>query len=244
MDHHASAERLPLVLVPCFSGAPWETKDFPEWRDRPLVTGQLPDAPSLESYADIVEAWAGGLDEYVLVGDSFGASVALTLAARRPAGLRALVLSGGFAKADVSTLTRARAGAARLLAGPGYPITVFFHVQSLGSRFDPPGTAAALRSIFLHHADAPTFSHRAAIVLGTDLRPLLDRIAVPTLVLTPEDDRLIGPAAARELTAGIPGATELVLPGTGHLFRFTHVHEYAIAVERFLSGRIGESAAA
>lgn len=244
MDHHANPERLPLVLVPCFSGAPWETKDFPEWRDRILVTGQLPDAPSLDAYADIVESWAGGLDEYVLVGDSFGASVALALAARQPAGLVALVLSGGFAKADVSALTRARVGAARLLGRPGYPITVLFHVQSLGSRFDPPGTAAALRSLFLRHTDASTFSHRAATVLATDLRSALERIAVPTLILTPEDDRLIGPDAAKELTAGIPGATELVLPGTGHLFRFTHPNPYATAVGRFLSDRVGASAAA
>ena len=230
-------DSLPLVLVPCFSGAPWDTSAFPSWRGRCLVTGALPDAATIEGYADAVAGWTRGLEEYALIGDSFGALVALALARRRPRGLRALVLSGGFARADVNAWTRLRLAAGRFLGRAGYPLTVRMHVDSLGSPFDPPGTDALLRRIFLEACSAATFFRRGGIALGADLRGGLQRVDAPTLVLTPEHDRLIGPRAARELVAGIPGAEERVLDGTGHLLRFTHPERYARAVDAFLDRR-------
>ncbi len=227
-----------LVLVPCFSGAPWNTDSFPMWKNRRLITGQLHDAGSIDNYADLVAGWANGLDEYILVGDSFGASVALALAERQPKNLRALVMSGGFAKVDVSLFTKFRVVAGKVLGQTGYPISVYFHVQSLGSKFDPPDTAAELRDLFLNHSDARTFIRRGEMILKADLRPGLTRVQVPTLILTPEDDRLIGPLAAKELTEGIPGAEEHILPHTGHLLRFTHENEYAAAVDEFLARKL------
>jgi pimeloyl-ACP methyl ester carboxylesterase len=230
---------IPLVLVPCFSGAPWNTVTFAMWRNRKLITGQFQDVGSMDNYADVVANWTKGLDDYILVGDSFGASVSLALAQRQPPNLRALVISGGFAKADVSLFTKFRVLAGKLLGQVGYLISVFFHVQSLGSKYDPPGTAAELRDLFLKHTDAKTFIHRGEMILKADLRPGLKRVKVPTLILTPEDDRLIGPLAAKELIEGIPGAEERVLPHTGHLLRFTHEQEYAVAVDEFLARRLG-----
>jgi len=61
---------------------------------------------------------------------------------------------------------------------------------------------------------------------------------VPTVLLTPSYDRLIGPRAAQVLLAGLPDATEVVLPKTGHLFRFSHPVDYAQAVEDFLAARM------
>jgi pimeloyl-ACP methyl ester carboxylesterase len=51
----------------------------------------------IERYADFVSEQVADLDSYVLLGDSFGGIVALTFAPRQPVGLKALVLSGGFA---------------------------------------------------------------------------------------------------------------------------------------------------
>jgi pimeloyl-ACP methyl ester carboxylesterase len=230
--------RTPLVLVPCFSGAPWNTRDFPAWKDRTLITGRLPAAREIGDYADLIGNWTADLDEYVLVGDSFGAFVALTLAERQPKRLKGLVLSGGFAKAAVALQTKAQLAAARLLGKPGFGLTVKFWVQSLGSRFDPAGTDEELRNLFLEYSDAPTFVARSSAVMGADLRPALARVSVPTLVLTPEDDRLIGAEAAEEMVSGIPDAEETVLKGTGHLLRFTHEREYSAAVNEFLARKV------
>jgi len=239
-----STDRLSLVLVPCFSGAPWKAEDFPAWRDRILLTGQLPDAGSLDRYADLVASWTEGLEEYVLVGDSFGASVALALAERQPAGLRALIMSGGFAKAHLSRATVARVVLAMLTGQPGYGLTVKLHVRSLSSRFDAPGTQAELRELFLTHSDNSTFVHRGLAVVRTDLRPGLGNVQVPTLILTPEEDNIIGPAAARELLGGIPDSEERVLQGTGHLLRFTREREYAAAIDDFPTRRLQVATAA
>ena len=145
-----------------------------------------------------------------------------------------MVLSGGFAKAHVSRLTPVRLAMARLLGAPGFPLAVRIHVSSLGSRFDPPGTDARLRRLFLQNVTPRGFLDRAELILKADLRPSLRQVNVPVLVLTPEADKLIGPLAARELLEGLPHGEEEVLAGTGHLLRFTHPTRYAEAIESFL----------
>lgn len=137
-----------------------------------------------------------------------------------------------------------RVTAGKVLGQTGYALSIRFHVKSLGSRFDPPGTQKELRDLFLEHADAKTFVRRAELTLSTDLRPRLDRVDVPTLILTPEDDRLIGPAAAAELVTGIPDAEEVVVPHTGHLLRFTNEQEYGRAVDDFIARRLAAAAEA
>jgi pimeloyl-ACP methyl ester carboxylesterase len=67
---------------------------------------------------------------------------------------------------------------------------------------------------------------------------------VPTLILTPEHDTLIGQDAATTLRRGIPGAVEHVLPRTGHMFRFTHPVRYASHVAEFLDARVATPAQA
>lgn len=87
-----------IVTVPCFSGAPWELEQLGPLADHPLRTMRLPEAlETIEDYADFLAEQVAGLEDYVVVGDSFGAVVALAFATRQPPGLRGLVLSGGFA---------------------------------------------------------------------------------------------------------------------------------------------------
>jgi len=159
-------QQLPLVLVPCFSVAARDISRLPQWRERQTVTGRLPNASGIDHCADIVAAWTRHLGEYALVGDWFGALVALALAQRQPKGLRALVLSGGFARAHVGRWTRARMAVGRALGRFGYPLTVRLHVLGLGPPFDPPGTAALLRKVSLEECDARTFFDRGAILPG------------------------------------------------------------------------------
>jgi len=51
---------------------------------------------------------------------------------------------------------------------------------------------------------------------GFDLRPLLARIARPTLVVCGELDPICGPAQARQITATVPGADLVIVPDCGH----------------------------
>jgi pimeloyl-ACP methyl ester carboxylesterase len=72
----------------------------------------------------------------------------------------------------------------------------------------------------------------------------LPNIQVPTLILTPAYDRLIGPEAAGLMLRGIPDAAEVILPNTGHMFRFTHPLTYAGQIRDFLQNRLSVGACA
>jgi Predicted hydrolases or acyltransferases (alpha/beta hydrolase superfamily) len=69
-----------------------------------------------------------------------------------------------------------------------------------------------------------------------DLRPLLPGLAMPTLVITGEQDFITGPACAAELSDGIPAAETVVLPGSGHMIFVEAPEEFREAVLGFLLG--------
>lgn len=233
-----------LVTIPCFSGAPWELEQLRPLQHRPMTTMRLPDDhDDIERYADFVESQITGIDEFVLVGDSFGAVVALAVAVRQPAGLRGLVLSGGFAANPVeSRMGRAKIAASRYLPGPLYrSLTLRLHAAALASPHDTEGDhplhTADFRQLFLDNTPWRAYVNRAHAAFSADYRGELARVAVPTLIITPSHDELIGPDAAETMRTGIPDATEVVLDRTGHMFRFTHPEAYAAAIEAFLIQR-------
>ncbi|MFJ7907223.1 alpha/beta fold hydrolase [Kitasatospora sp. NPDC096204] len=239
----STSEKIPtLVFVPCFSGAPWSAEQLAPYGDAPKRTLRLPEGvDDIERYADHVQEAVADLDDWVLVGDSFGANIALALATRRPKGLRALVLSGGFAanpvdskpwKALMRVIGRAR--------GPLYTqLTLRAHAHRLASPFDGEGqvpwSEARSRELFLANTPAASFGARVRASLTADYVAALGRVEVPTLLLTPSHDVLIGENASKIMLAGIPDAREVVLPRTGHMFRFSHPVTYAAAVEDFLA---------
>lgn len=210
-----------------------------------MRTMRLPDGPTtIEGYVDFVADQVGDLDGFVLVGDSFGANVALGLAVRRPPGLRGLVMSGGFATDPVtSPVDRLAYAMVPLLRGPLYrQLTLRLHARNLASPHDGEGqlpwSGAASRRLFLDSTPAAAFVRRTRVALTTDYVDDLSRVAVPTLILTPSHDTLIGPDAAAIMRNGIPDATEVILDRTGHMFRFSHPVSYGRAIEDFLLARV------
>jgi pimeloyl-ACP methyl ester carboxylesterase len=175
----------------------------------------------------------------VLVGDSFGAAVALAFAAQRPPGLVAVVAPGGFAThplAEPWLVTAIRHGPR--LSGVAYERLVLpWHARLLRSRFDGEGdrpwSVGDTVALFRRHTPAAAYWARARAAVNADLTEVLPAIEVPTLVLSPEDDRLIDPRAGAPLRR-IPRARCRTLPRTGHMFRFSHPTAYGEAVEAFL----------
>lgn len=242
----STGQQLPTVVtIPCFSGAPWDLEQFTALAGWPLRTMALPDGvDSIEAYADYVTEQVADLDDFVLVGDSFGAVVAIAVAVRRPAGLRGLVISGGFAANPVSSrIGRAKIGAARFLPGPLYrQLTLRLHAASLASPYDAEGdhvlTERDTANLFRKHTPWRSYTARAKAAFSADYRRQLGNINVPTLILTPEHDTLIGEDAATVLRRGIVESVEHVLPRTGHMFRFTHPVTYSEHIAGFLDRRV------
>jgi len=229
-----------LVTVPCFSGAPWDEPQLAPLRDFPVRTMRLPEGlAQIEGYADFLATQVEDLSDYVLVGDSFGAVISLALALRQPSGLRGLVLSGGFA-ANPLPRWKALAGVASRYASPVLyrHVTLRIHARELASRFDRtaevPHRQDDYRQLFVENTPSDSYSARVASVISFDVRDQLAKIQVPTLLITPADDQLVGERAARELREGLVNAREVVLPETGHMFRFTHPGLYGATIVEFL----------
>jgi pimeloyl-ACP methyl ester carboxylesterase len=231
-----------LVFIPCLSGAPWSADQLAPYGQAPQRTLRLPEGVNdIERYADHVENQISDLQDYVLVGDSFGANIALALATRRPQGLRALVLSGGFAANPIdSKPMKALAQMMGKARGPIYrQLTLRAHAHRLASPFDSEGQVpwnqTRSRELFLTNTPAASYGARVSAILAADYIQALGQVQVPTLILTPSHDVLIGQTASQTMLAGIPDAREVVLPRTGHMFRFSHPATYATAVTDFLA---------
>ena len=229
-----------LVTVPCFSGAPWDERQLRPLRTYPVRTMRLPEeVDDIDLYSDFLAAQVEDLSDYVLVGDSFGAVISLALAIRQPTGLRGLVLSGGFAANPLPEWKAIAARGSRYAGGPLYRQgTLRFHARELTSRFDQsaevPHRQDDYRRLFIENTPRSSYTARVTSVISFDVRDQLANVRVPTLLITPADDRLVGEKAARELCQGLPNAREVVLPGTGHMFRFTHPSLYGKTIFEFL----------
>jgi class 3 adenylate cyclase len=73
--------------------------------------------------------------------------------------------------------------------------------------------------------------------LHADVRPVLEGITVPSLILWRRDDNLVPPALSAAVAAGIPGAETKELGGADHVFFAGDQDEILAAVQEFLTGR-------
>jgi pimeloyl-ACP methyl ester carboxylesterase len=80
----------------------------------------------------------------------------------------------------------------------------------------------------------------ASHVYNIDLRELLPKVRVPTLVVHYRKNRAIPFEAGRELAAGIPGARLVPLDGDIHIFFFSDTRPLLRAVAEFLGDPIEE----
>jgi pimeloyl-ACP methyl ester carboxylesterase len=180
------------------------------------------------------------LERYVLVGDSYGAVSSIAVATRQPKGLKGLVLSGGFARSPItSPLLKTLAALVPFFPGPFYrQTTLRVHAAQLASSFDKEGeipwSTAKSRAFFLKETPHKAYVNRMRSIEKVDYTALLKKIDVPTLILTPEEDKLIGAEAAGILLKGIKGAQEVIMPRTGHMFRFSHPGAYSLEIRKFL----------
>ncbi|QBR31761.1 MULTISPECIES: alpha/beta fold hydrolase [Pseudomonas] len=230
-----------LVMVPCFAGAPWQLNQLSHLQHRAMRTLRLPDdVADLETLANVIVDQVKDLECYVLVGDSYGAVASIAVATRQPKGLKGLVLSGGFAKNPItSPLLKTLAALAPFFPGPFYrQTTLRLHAAQLASSFDKEGeipwSTARSRAFFIEQTPHKAYVNRVRSIEKVDSTALLPKIDVPTLILTPEEDRLIGKEASGILLKGIKAAQEVVMPRTGHMFRFSHPAAYSLEVSRFL----------
>lgn len=201
-------------------------------------------APRLEelSFANLAarladDMRAAGIDKAVVAGHSFGGMVAQQFVRDFPQMVTGLVLvgtspafgnpSGDFQKQFVADRTRPLDEGKSMaeLAAAAVP-------NLLGSAASADAGEIACGAM----AKVPEQTYRDVVQLLTtfDLRSALPNIAVPTLLIAGEEDKL-SPPQMMERTAGyIPAARFEMIPGIGHMTQIEAPDRFNALVDGFL----------
>jgi pimeloyl-ACP methyl ester carboxylesterase len=182
---------------------------------------------SLDAWANDMEtiADAAGLDRFPLLGVSQGCAVSIAFAVRHPERVTHLVLLGGFATGvnknpNLTPADRERFAAMKTLMKLGWGSDDPTFRQLFTSSMIPGATkeqADAFNELQRVSASPESAVRYIETVSDFDVRPLLPKVRVPTLVMHVRDDRRVPVASNRELAVGIPGARFVGLPGKNHL---------------------------
>lgn len=159
-----------------------------------------------------------GIARASVVGHSMGGHIAADLAAERPELVERLVL----VDAAVLPLNRNHVQYARHLAR---------ELRQLRLNFLPILMTDALR------AGPRTVWHAADELLHADLRPKLERIAAPTLMIWGERDALVPVTFGHALRSALPGAELIVIAGASHNPMWDCPAAFNREVSAFLHGK-------
>ena len=152
-----------------------------------------------------------------VVGISMGGTVALQLALDHPDLVRRLVLVNTFARLRPQGIGGYLYFPLRMLLM--YTVGLERQARLVSRRIFPKPDQAVLRMQLYQrivHTDPRAYRATMWALLRFNVEPRLHEIRVPTLVITGAEDTTVPPAAQRRLVAGIPGAQQIVIPGSGH----------------------------
>ena len=209
-----------------------------------------------DDYADDLEELRGhlGLEQLQLLGHSHGGVAAVAYAARHPERVERLILASSLARFGREQSAAMEAAIESRAAEPWYEdarealetelrgefangreltdlvLRMFpFYFATYGD--DERAYVASLAKDELS-VDATKLWERE-IFEHFDLRPLLSRLTMPTLVITGSEDFITGPRAAEDFGA-IPGARSVILEGPGHMIFVEAPTAFREAVLSFL----------
>jgi pimeloyl-ACP methyl ester carboxylesterase len=188
------------VIVPEHPG--FGSSDTPDWLDN---VGDL-----AYFYLDVMEEL--GLEGVHLVGSSLGGWIAAEIAVRSSARLKSLVLSAaagihvkGASKGDI------------FLWSPEKFVRNLFHDQKLADTALAQPVSEAEQMADMKNRLATAKLAWQPRLYNPHLAKWLHRIAVPTLVIWGDDDKVIPPAYGPAFAKLIPGARLEVIANCGHV---------------------------
>lgn len=208
-----------------------------------------PDAAGFEAQREAVLAALP--PRCVLAGWSFGAKLAMSIAAEFPRRVAALVLMSATPKFERSPdwphgMDPGSLRAFRAVLEQDWRRTLsdFVWLQLRGSRDAEESRLVLEQALATHGAPDPE-ALRAGLELlrQVDVRAAAARIAQPVQIVAGQHDRVTPPGAARWLEANLRNAGLIELPRAGHAPFVSHHAEVGGALRGFLA-RLPASAAA
>jgi pimeloyl-[acyl-carrier protein] methyl ester esterase len=182
--------------------------------------------------------------ECVLLGWSFGGKLALEIAARQPARIAAVVLicvSPKFAQsADwPHGMDEQSMQAFRYVLEQDWEQTLadFLWLQLRGSRHAEESQRIMESALAEHGAPHPEALCNGLDLLDTlDLRPRVNAITQPVLIISGQNDRVTSTGAGRWLAEALPLSQFVEIARSGHAPFISHHEEVATAVRSFMAG--------
>jgi pimeloyl-ACP methyl ester carboxylesterase len=175
----------------------------------------------------------------VVGGLSMGGYVALSLVARYPTRVRALMLMDTRAAADTPEAAQGREKTAQavLAADSAVPVveTLLPRIFASTTLEQRPERVEPLKAIMDQTAPQGIVGALRGMASRPDRRGDLPKIAVPTLVLVGEHDVVTPPAEASAMAESIPNARFEVIPDAAHMAPYENPAAANAAILRFLT---------
>lgn len=172
----------------------------------------------------------------IILGNGFGAFVALTLVLRHPnLAARLVVADGGAMFSEPGRAAfRAMAGAAATKGLAAVTDTAMRRLFAPEFQEANPDLMAERRAAFLL-TDPAVFATACDALATLDLRDAVTQIKLPVLVLVGAQDEATPPPMSHELSALVPGAQLLILPGCAHVPQLQDPDAFLAALNPFLN---------
>jgi pimeloyl-ACP methyl ester carboxylesterase len=173
-----------------------------------------------------------GLSQYILIGQSMGGKIAQIFGARRPQGLKGLVL---VAPAPPTPIAAPKEQRDAILESYQTPAGIEFALSILTSRRLSPTLRQQVIDDTLGGSPAAKVAWTQA-GMTLDVSDIVGNINVPTTVVVGDADKVEAePLLRRELASRISGTEFIVLPGVGHLSPLEAPRELAAAITTAIS---------
>jgi len=164
-----------------------------------------------------------------LVGLSMGGRIAREVALRHPQRLLSLTLANTSPGFDALSPEQVRRFVEERRNRTPESMRAL-----LGSKADPAAYPALLRAFQSLHRDSYLKTLEASV--AQDRAAPVERIRVPTLVITGTEDRVYPAPIAQDMARRIPGAKLVSLEGCGHLSNLEQPARFNAALLEFLDG--------
>lgn len=207
-----------LLLVP---GLTCDETAFEPQREALTALGWRCDVADVTKGSTIDEMAALTLSSFPgrshVIGLSMGGYVALAMARQSVERVQSLTLIGSSARSDTAKQRSSRQQLIEDAQGGGFSDVVQLLLTLFLSGDETDSVREKVEAMILR-AGPDTFARQqSAITYRPDVRPTLDVIAVPTLVICGENDRINPPDVSEEIASGVMNGRVELIPGTGHL---------------------------